>query len=97
MYWFSIFEEIRKGEIIMADFKDVERFTMMLDGEEVKPKRMWSDHRFTDEEVEKLSRGEEISFDMMSKAGKPYVATGKVRKYEYNGRDVVGFKLNERE
>ena len=80
----------------MADFKDVERFTMMLDGEEVNPKRMWSDHRFTDEEVEKLSRGEEISFDMVSKKGKPYIATGKVQKYEYEGRTVIGFRLNER-
>lgn len=74
-----------------------EKFTMMLDGEEVHPKRVWGTHRFTDEEVEALSNGLEISFDATVKdTGKPYVATGKIKKYEFNGREIIGFRQNEK-
>jgi len=75
----------------MADFEQAERFEGEWNGEEVHPKRIWSGHRFTDEEVEKLLDGEEITIDATSSAGKPYRCKGKLAKQEYNGNEFVGF------
>lgn len=75
----------------MADFEQVERFEGEWNGEDVHPKRVWSGHRFTDEEVEKLLDGEEIAIDAISSAGKPYRCKGKLAKQEFNGNEYVGF------
>lgn len=72
-----------------------ERFEGMWNGEEVHPKRVWSGHRFTDEECEKLLDGEEITIDAVSSAGKPYRCKGHLSKQEYNGREFVGFERTE--
>ena len=53
----------------MADFKEIERVEGTFNGEEIKFKRVWAEHRFTDEEVEKLLSGEEITFEATKKAG----------------------------
>lgn len=57
-------------------------------------KREWSGHTFTDSEVEALLAGKEISFEAISKAGKPYTAKGKLKQQTYNGNKYWGFSLN---
>ena len=75
----------------MADFEQAERFEGEWNGEAVRPKRVWSGHRFTDDEVEKLLDGKEIVIDAVSNAGKPYKCKGKLARQEYNGNEYVGF------
>ena len=75
-----------------TNVEQAERFEGEWNGEEVHPKRVWSGHRFTDEEVEKLLDGEEITIDAVSAAGKPYRCKGKLAKQEYNGNEFVGFQ-----
>lgn len=48
-------------------------------------------HEFTDEEIQKLLAGEEITFDAVSKQDKPYVATGSLGLNTFKGRVYVGF------
>ncbi|KUG54838.1 DNA topoisomerase [Kocuria palustris] len=54
-------------------------------------KRIYSSHEFTDEEIQKLLAGEEITFDAVSKQDKPYVATGSLGLNTFKGRVYVGF------
>ena len=63
-------------------------------GEQVRFNREWSGHRFTDQEVDKLLDGQEISFDATNRNGRPYVAQGSLQEQEYNGNTFWGFKLN---
>ena len=79
----------------MADYKDVERFegTFAPTGEHVRFKRDWGGHHFTDDECAALLAGKTISFDAKSKAGKPYVARGRLDQGEYNGHTFWGFQL----
>ena len=81
----------------MADYAQVERFegTYKPLGIQVKPKRVWGSHRFTDEEVVALLEGETIEFDATSKTGKPYVARGRLEENEYNGFKYWGFQLDQ--
>jgi hypothetical protein len=83
--------EIVKGA---NDMDDVERFEGTWNGKQVRPKREWSGHRFTDDEVQKLLAGEMIEFEATSKAGKTYKAKGKLEEQEYNGNKFVGFKAD---
>ena len=85
-------EKMRKELNIMADQERVERFEGEWNGEEVHPKRVYSGHRFTDEEVERLLDGEEIEIECTSAAGKPYKCAGKLANLNYNGQDYVGFE-----
>lgn len=62
--------------------------------EEVRFNKVWGGHTFTDEEANKLLAGEEISFDSVTKAGKPYIAKGKLEQQELNGVKFWGFKLS---
>lgn len=55
-------------------------------------KRVWSGHRFTDQECVDLLAGKVVSFPATSKAGKQYTAKGKLEKQTFNGREFVGFK-----
>jgi len=72
---------------------DVERFSGTWNGKEVNPKRVWSEHRFTDEEVAALLAGQTIKFQAVSqKTGNYYTATGKLAEQEYSGNKFVGFK-----
>ena len=72
-----------------------ERFTGTWNGKEVSVKRVWSGHRFTDEEVEKLLAGEEITFKARSKTKNvDYDAKGKLADQEYEGKPFVGFIPN---
>lgn len=62
--------------------------------QKIRFKRVWSGHRFTDEECAALLAGGEISFPAKSKSGNDYVAVGKLAKQTYNGRSYVGFKAD---
>ena len=74
--------------------KVVEKVTGVWQGQEVAFAKTWSDHTFTDEEIARLLRGEEISFASKSKRGKSYTATGKLAKQTFKGATFYGFKLN---
>lgn len=70
-----------------------ERFTGFWNGEEVSPKRTWSGHYFTDEEIVKLLDGEEIEIEAFSRRNnKPYRCTGRLARMTYNGNEFVGFE-----
>lgn len=72
---------------------DVERFEGTWNGKSVKVKRIWSGHRFTDEEVQCLLEGGTIKFKAVSKTkGTEYDAKGKLAEQEYNGNKFIGFK-----
>ena len=73
---------------------EVEMFSGKWHNKDVKVKRNWSTHRFTDEEVEKLLNDETIEFETKSnKTGNTYTARGKLEDQEYEGNKYVGFKL----
>ncbi|MEU7155990.1 DNA topoisomerase [Streptomyces chrestomyceticus] len=56
-------------------------------------KKIWSGHEFSDDEVAKLLAGERISFEVKSKGGKPFTATGALGVGDFKGRKFVGFQL----
>lgn len=58
---------------------------------QVRFKKTWSGHTFTDEEIEALLKGKEISFEAQGKKG-TYTAKGKLANQTWNGRKFVGFK-----
>ena len=60
----------------------------------VRFKREWGGHKFTDAECNDLLAGKEISFQALSKAGKPYTAKGKLAEQSYNGTKFWGFKAD---
>ena len=64
-------------------------------GQEIKFKRHWGGHDFSDEEIADLLAGKEISFDTVSKrTGKEYTARGTLEKQSYKGRTFYGFKAD---
>lgn len=73
--------------------EQTERFDGTWNGQEVHPKRVWSGHRFTDEECDKLLAGEEIEIEAVSvKTGKGFRCAGRLANLEYNGQGYVGFE-----
>ena len=63
-------------------------------GETVSFNKEWAGHTFTDEEIERLLDGEEISFTAKAKSGKNFEARGRLEKQKYEGREFWGFKLD---
>ena len=75
------------------NMEQAERFEGTWNGEDVHPKRTWSGHRFTDEECEKLLKGEEIEIEAVSaKTGKTFRCAGRLSRQTYNGNEFVGFE-----
>lgn len=68
---------------------------------DVKFKRTWSNHTFTETEIADLLAGKKISFETTTKAGKPYTATGDLQRQTFTSGgknyEYVGFKLAPRE
>lgn len=60
-------------------------------GKDVKFKRTWAGHRFSDDEIEDLLAEKDISFTVEGKHG-PYGVTGKLARQTYKGRTYVGFQ-----
>lgn len=62
-------------------------------GKQVSFSRKWGGHLFSDEECEKLLRGEEIVIrGLKSKSGTLYDVHGMLAEQEYRGKKYVGFK-----
>lgn len=60
-------------------------------GTEVKFNRVWSGHRFTDDEVSKLLNGEEIAFTVTYSSGQTGNVSGKLAEQTYKGNKYWGF------
>ena len=75
---------------------EVERVQGTWQGKPVEFKRVFSGHRFTDKEVASLLAGETVSFDAVSKEGRPYTATGTLGESTFKGRKIFGFQLAPR-
>ncbi|MEE3393235.1 MAG: DNA topoisomerase [Lachnospiraceae bacterium] len=56
--------------------------------------RIWGGHRFTDDEVQKLTAGEEIEVkDLVSSSGRKYGVRGKLAPGKYKEQDIFGFSI----
>ncbi|EOS60563.1 hypothetical protein C815_01234 [Firmicutes bacterium M10-2] len=64
-------------------------------GNSVKFKRVFGQHRFTDEEVADLIAGKQIRTQFMSKKGKPFMAKGRLQEQVFRGHKFFGFKIEE--
>lgn len=60
-------------------------------GETKRIKTSWGSHNFTDQEIEKLSNGEEITFDYLVKGHKKPI-TGRLAEYTFHGKQNFGFQ-----
>ena len=54
--------------------------------------RIWSGHRFTDDELKELLNGNEITFQYTTKQGRQAFVTGKLADREYKGNKFHGFQ-----
>lgn len=61
-------------------------------GTNIRFKKTFSNHTFTEEECAKLLADEVIEFPATTKDGREYTAKGKLENLEYNGHKYVGFK-----
>lgn len=78
---------------IFEQRNDEDYFTGTWNGKNVRVKKVWSGHTFTQEEIESLLSGGTITFDAISKkTGNSYKAKGKLEEQTYEGRKFVGFK-----
>lgn len=71
-----------------------ETVTGAFGGKQVTFKRLFSGHRFTDDEVARLLRGEVIEFEATSKGGRPYTAKGQLGYGTFKGHKTFGFQLD---
>ena len=74
-----------------------EKYTAVINGEEVKFSRVWGGHRFTDEECDSLVKGDTITITI-SNSHRPYSVVDVVGKLEaqiYNGHSFTGFKADK--
>lgn len=84
-------------KVELPEYKKTERenFTTKS-GKEVSFKKEWGGHKFTEEEIEKLTNGEFITIGgLKSKRGKKYSARGKLMEQTYKGKKFWGFKMIE--
>ena len=73
--------------------EDTTKVNGVWNGKQVKIKKEWGGHTFTEEELQKLFAGETISFETISRnTNMKYTATGKLIEQTYEGRTFVGFK-----
>lgn len=72
-----------------------ERVSGTWAGQEVVFNRIWSGHRFTDEELEDLLAGAVVTITATSaRTGKDFTVKGALGEKEYKGKMVVGFQLD---
>lgn len=81
----------------LPEFKKVEKETIKTeDGKEISFKKEWGGHKFTEEEIEKLSNGETIVLTgLKNKRKKTYSAKGKLMEQSFKGKKFWGFKMLE--
>lgn len=63
-------------------------------GQQVTFKGSWSDHVFTQDEVDRLLAGETITIEYTAKDGHRKPVSGKLEKQTYQGRPFFGFKAD---
>ena len=68
-----------------------DRYSGTWNGRQVRFKRQWGTHRFTDAECKKLCKGETITFRYKGTSSS-FKVTGALAEQEYNGHTYVGFK-----
>lgn len=61
-------------------------------GTNVRFKKIFRNHTFTDDECAKLLADEVIKFPARTNAGREYTEKGKLENLEYKGHKYVGFK-----
>ncbi|KAA8435057.1 DNA topoisomerase [Weissella sagaensis] len=74
--------------------KTTEKVSGIFNNQTIQFSKTWSDHTFSDVEVQTLLSGGEVSFLSKTKRGKQYTATGKLAKQTFKGHSYYGFKLN---
>ena len=79
---------------IFENKKDtIEKFEGKWNGKDVKVKRVWGGHKFTDEEINCLLDGGTIIFEAKSaKTGNTYKAKGHLAEQSFEGHTFIGFK-----
>jgi len=91
----KVMRENSKG-VKKPEFKKVEKETFEKDGKEISFKKEWGGHKFTEEEIESLTKGELITIKgLKNKRGKTYDAKGKLKEQNFKGRKFWGFKMIE--
>jgi DNA topoisomerase-3 len=77
------------------EYKQVEKETFTSkSGKEISFKKEWGGHTFTEEEIELLTQGKEITIKgLKNKRGKLYSATGKLKQQDFKGKKFWGFKM----
>lgn len=82
--------------IELPEYKKAEKTTVKKSGVDISFKTEWGGHKFTEEEIEKLSNFETITITgLKNKKGKTYSATGKLEEQSFKGRKFWGFKMKE--
>lgn len=75
-----------------GSFVKKDKYEGVWNGSKVSFSREWSGHYFTDDECERLCRGEEIEIlGLTSKSGKTYGVVGNLAKQKFKGKTFVGF------
>lgn len=79
------------------EFKKAEKETFKSDdGKEISFKKEWGGHKFTEEEIGKLTQGESITIKgLKNKRGKTYDAKGSLQEQKFKGKTFWGFKMME--
>ncbi len=71
-------------------------FEGVWNGQEVRIKRLWGTHRFTDDECGRLLAGETVEFPATSKNGNTYTAAASIQKFTYKRERHVGVRSVDR-
>ena len=93
--------ELKKGVKFMSDVVKEKYSGTFVNGETISFSREWRGHRFTDDECEKLLKGQTLVVrDLVSKKNpdKTYAMQGKLTHQTYKGHEFWGFEgefLNE--
>ena len=86
---------LKSAAEVSAERDAVEYVDCVWKGKSERFKRVWSGHRFTDEEVAALKAGKKIEFQATSaRTGNEYTATGALGYGTFKGRKFFGFQLD---
>lgn len=78
------------------DIEEKEQYTGVYRGMKISFNRVWSGHRFTDDECKKLLNGDMITISATNKNGQEYQVSGTLESQEYQNFKFWGFKPNFR-
>ena len=84
-----------KTEFTLSSAADYATGIFAPTGQDVKFKKVWGGHAFTDDEIQKLLAGETIAFEGVGKDGGTYPVTGKLAEQTYKGAKFWGFEKDQ--